>query len=117
MVPSTKISSALFDFAQPILDETDECTTKEQIEKSIEFVVGVWNAVVIDTLNKSNEYTNTIKNMARRPEDRELIERFIDRKNNMFSKDLRMIAEFKISYESGYLNIQAKGTIDNRLVN
>tara|TARA_R110001592_G_C12996404_1_gene735516 strand:- start:50 stop:403 length:354 start_codon:yes stop_codon:yes gene_type:complete len=117
MVLNTKISSALFDFVQPILDETDENTTKEQIEKGIEFVVGVWNAVVIDSLNKNNQYTNAIRHMASRPEDKALIERFIDRKNNKFSHDLRMIADFNINYEDGYLHIQAKGAIDDRLVN
>jgi hypothetical protein len=117
MIPNTKISSALFEFARPIIDEVDKNTTKEQIEKGIEVAVGVWNAVIYDAINKHTHYTSMMRNTISRPDVVVLFERFIDRKKVLFPNDLRMIADFKIEYEDGYLNIQAKGSVDKRLMN
>lgn len=45
-----------------------------------------------------------------------LLDTYVHRKNEYFFNDLRMISDFVVKFNNGYLNIEAKGTVDEKIL-
>jgi len=116
-VPEKKISATLWKFAEPLIKQIDERTTKEQIEKGMIMLVTIWNAATQDELNKNNEYLTKLRQSMKNAAALQLLDSYVSRKKYLFRNDLRMISDFGVTCKDGYLRIEAKGTVDKRILN
>ena len=61
--PSLKISQTFIDFVKPVMPPVDENTTEDQIRTLFELGFMVWNAVLLDSVNKNNFYKGYIEDL------------------------------------------------------
>jgi len=72
----------------------------------------VWNSVVFDTVNGGDQFVSMIeKATAVMPSGRQLLDQLIRRKKEAFGEDLRLIGEYKVTYENGDLHVWAEARI------
>jgi hypothetical protein len=104
-----KISEAFLEYSFPLLDELGPNATKEQVEKVLQITYTVWNAVVMDMANNNSEYVSLLrKSMKKDPITISIIEQFIERKNDLFSDDLRVIGNYSVKETNNEWRLRAE---------
>jgi hypothetical protein len=107
-----KISDTLVDFAQPMLELAPPDATAADIEQRLRIVVLLWNAVVIDEADPSQDFLSGIRRtvgQAPFPGVPSLIELLIERKQRDFADDRRLIGHFSVrSDPDGGFTIRAE---------
>ena len=56
MIHTIKISETILEFGKEVLMKFPKSHTKQDFEAAMEIVISVWNAVVVDDWNDSNEF-------------------------------------------------------------
>ena len=105
-----KISQALIELAQPLLQPVDEQTTEKQIKAAFQLAVTVWNAVAFDNRDPQNNYVEQMIARAN-PQTLPLLKLLIDRMKALFGRELCAISNYSVKYEDGDLNVHAEATI------
>ena len=105
-----KISQALIELAQPLLQQVDEQTTETQIKAAFQLAVTVWNAVAFDNRDPQNNYVEQMIARAN-PQTLPLLKMLIERMKGLFGKELFAISNYSVKYEDGDLNVHAEATI------
>jgi hypothetical protein len=107
--PDRKISETFLDFSSPFLDSFSEKVTKYQVEKVLQIAFTVWNAVVLDIVNGNIQYVTKLRELTKEdPTSTALIEQMINRKQDAFSDDHRMIGEYKLFRKNGEWRLWAE---------
>jgi hypothetical protein len=107
--PQRKISETFLDFSSPILDSLGQDVTKYKVEQVLKIAFTAWNAVVIDTVKGNSQYVAQLRQLTRDdPMSAALIEQMISRKKDMFSDDLRMIGEYRVTQKRGEWRLWAE---------
>lgn len=105
-----KISETFLRFAAPILSALPEEATPSEIERGLTLPWTVWNAVVFDHANGTDQYIKLLLGtLAHSPVAVALAEDLIDRKRRLFADDNRLIGEYRVTKPSpGELNLWAE---------
>ena len=104
-----KISKTFIDFAQPFISIVDKNTTEYQIKRGFEIAYTVWNAVVMDAVNRTDHYTTLLNQLTSDdPLASGLLKQMVVRKQMVFAEDLRLIGEYKVTYKNGNLHVWAE---------
>ena len=107
--PSLKISQTFIDFVKPVMPPIDENTTEDQIRTIFELGFMVWNAVLLDSVNKNDFHNEYIENLlSENPGFDMFIKPLIERRKTLFANDKRMIGDFTVTYKDGNLNVRAE---------
>jgi len=107
--PSLKISQTFIDFVKPVMPPVDENTTEDQIRTFFELGFMVWNAVLLDSVNKNNFYKGYIEDLlSQNPGFDMFIRPLIERRKTLFANDKRLIGNFTVIYKDGNLNVRAE---------
>ena len=107
--PSLKISQTFIDFVKSVMPPVDENATEEQIRTFFELGFMVWNAVLLDSVNKNNFYNEYIEELlSQNPGFDLFIRPLIERRKTLFANDKRMIGNFTVTYKDGNLNVRAE---------
>jgi hypothetical protein len=107
--PSLKISQTFIDFVKPLMPPIDENTTEEQIRTFFELGFTVWNAVLLDSVNKNDFYKKYLEELlSQNPGFDIFIKPLIERRKTLFANDKRMIGNFTVTYKDGNLNVRAE---------
>ena len=107
--PSLKISQTFIDFVKPVMPPVDENTTEEQIRTIFEIGFMVWNAVLLDSVNKNDFHNEYIVNLlSENPGFDMFIKPLIERRKTLFANDKRMIGDFTVTYKDGNINVRAE---------
>ena len=77
--------------------------TKQDFEAAMEIVISVWNAVVVDDWNDSNEFdTQLLKSQEKMPREIQIIvKRLFKRKKRKYGPDQRAVGEHWVKEENG----------------
>lgn len=87
----------------------DENTTEDQIRTFFELGFMVWNAVLLDSVNKNNFYKGYIEDLlSQNPGFDMFIRPLIERRKTLFANDKRLIGNFTVIYKDGNLNVRAE---------
>ena len=106
--PSLKISQTFIDFVKPVMPPIDENTTEDQIRTIFELGFMVWNAFLLDSVNK-------IENLlSKNPGFDMFIKPLIERRKTLFANDKRLIGDFTVTYKDGNLNVRAEARAPNK---
>ena len=107
--PSLKISQTFIDFVKPVMPPVDENTTEDQIRTLFELGFMVWNAVLLDSVNKNDFYKGYIEDLlSQNPGFDLFIRPLIERRKTLFANDKRLIGSFTVTYKDGNLNVRAE---------
>jgi len=107
--PSLKISQTFIDFVKSVMPPVDENTTEDQIRTFFELGFMVWNAVLLDSVNKNNFYKGYIEDLlSQNPGFDMFIRPLIERRKTLFANDKRLIGNFTVIYKDGNLNVRAE---------
>ena len=113
--PKRDISETLIDFTKPILELLDREVPYNTFEKVFQIAVTVWNAVVLDHLNITSQYTDKLESTVQNtdmPLMETLVHELIERKRNQFAQDLRIIGECQASLNAaGELEVKAEARV------
>ena len=113
--PSLKISQTFIDFVKPVMPPIDENTTEDQIRTIFELGFMVWNAVLLDSVNKNDFHNEYIENLlSENPGFDMFIKPLIERRKTLFANDKRMIGNFTVTYKDGNLNVRAEARAPNK---
>ncbi|MDP6766176.1 MAG: hypothetical protein QF691_09055 [SAR324 cluster bacterium] len=104
-----KISAALIELTQPLLQQVDEQTTERQIDSAFLLAVTVWNAVVFDKRDPKNDYVKQMIGRAN-PQTLPLLKMLIERMNTIFGEEVCAISNYRVKYQDGELNVHAEAT-------
>lgn len=107
--PNRKISETFFAFAAPLLEAAGVKATRRDVEEALRIAFIVWNSVVYDAVNGNSQCVTRIRQLtANDPESSALTELMITRKKTMFSDDLRVIGEYKLTKMPGEWHLWAE---------
>ena len=90
-----KISQALIELAQPLLQPVDEQTTEKQIQAAFQLAVTVWNAVAFDNRDPQNNYVEQMIARAN-PQTLPLLKMLIERMKALFGEELCAISNYSV---------------------
>ena len=95
MIPTVKMSHTILEFGKGLINELPSEHSKAELEAALSLIIAVWNAVVIDSNNKNNEFEhNLLQTLKNEPKKFQLIvKRLIKRKKNKFNHDPRLAGE------------------------
>ena len=112
---SLKISQTFIDFVKPVMPPIDENTTEDQIRTIFELGFMVWNAFLLDSVNKNDFHNEYIENLlSENPGFDMFIKPLIERRKTLFANDKRMIGNFTVTYKDGNLNVRAEARAPNK---
>lgn len=107
--PHRKISETFLEFSAPLLESLGKDVTKYKAEQVLKIAFTAWNAVVIDTVKGNSQYVGKLRELTMDdPMSAALIEQMISRKQDMFSGDLRMIGEYRVTQKRGEWRLWAE---------
>ena len=113
--PSLKISQTFIDFVKPVMPAIDENTTEDQIRTIFELGFMVWNAVLLDSVNKNDLHNRYLEELlSKNPGFDMFIRPLIERRKTLFANDKRMIGNFTVTYKDGNLNVRAEARAPNK---
>lgn len=101
MIPNTKISQTLSDFASSMVNQLPHDYTKQELETVMSFVITVWNAVTVDSWEKNTQQEKAV--LEALGTEREALlaaKRLIKRKKTKFGHDLRAVGDHWVREES-----------------
>lgn len=117
MIPEQKISAALLDYAQPLIDLMGDNVTPMELQKHIDYAVMVWNACVFDQWAGTSENAEAFRRQIaplREAGPMAMLEMMIERKLQHFRGDPRFIGRATLVDRSGGTVLQAEARIDDR---
>jgi len=101
MIPNTKISQTLSDFASSMVNQLPHDYSKQELETVMSFVITVWNAVTVDAWEKNTQQEKAVLNALGTERDAWLAaKRLIKRKKTKFGHDLRAVGDHWVREES-----------------
>ncbi|MFT6271026.1 MAG: hypothetical protein ACJAVV_003866 [Alphaproteobacteria bacterium] len=101
MIPNTKISQTLSDFASSMVNQLPHDYTKQELETVMSFVITVWNAVTVDAWEKSTQQEKAVLDALGTEREALLAaKRLIKRKKTKFGQDLRAVGDHWVREES-----------------
>lgn len=114
MIPNTKISQVLLEFANPLLVQLPEGYTKEEFDAVIRFVITVWNAVVMDGWGEGNRFEKELLAiMEGAPKEIQVdVKRLIKRKKKKFALDPRAVGNHWIREQNGEFIFGCEARLD-----
>lgn len=99
--PSRKISETFLDYASPLLDPLG-LPTKEQMEQALKIAFTVWNSAVYDAVSGESHHLAQVRELAAvNPIVAALIESMIQRKQELFADDERLVGKFTFVKSEG----------------
>lgn len=105
---SSKISEALLNYIEPLLEVLGDEPEKAELEQTVLIGITVWNSCVLDTVDGSQGYVAQIReNTANDSESQSLMEFLINRKHSEFADDLRIISDPEVVWRNGEWRIRA----------
>lgn len=96
---TNKLSDVLIEFARPMLEH---CHSYEQEKKAIGLLILVWNAAIIPEM-PSEELAGMLGDLIGRDDPElmqdmdEIIHDYIDRKNQLFADDKRLVESYNLT--------------------
>ena len=113
--PNRKISETFFAFTAPLLEAAGAKATKKQVEEALQIAFTAWNSVVYDTVSGKTHWVTRIRELtAKDPESSALMEMMISRKKTMFTDDLRVIGEYRLTKRPGEWHLWAEAREPSR---
>ena len=114
MIPNTKISQTILEFGKDIILGLPENASKEEFEATMRVIVSAWNAVVIDSWNKSTEFEESLmKTLEGSPKEMIVImKRLIKRKKKKFKSDLRGVGKYWVKEKNGEFVFGCEARVD-----
>jgi hypothetical protein len=104
-----KISETFLDFSSPLLDALGENASKYQVEQVLKIAFTVWNAAVLDTVKGNTQFVNQLmESTSEDPMSATLIMQMINRKQDVFSCDHRLIGEYWLTKKKGEWRLRAE---------
>ncbi len=103
MIPTVKMSHTILEFGKGLINELTDDHTKVELESALSLIITAWNAVVIDSNNKNNEFEhNLLQALENEPKEFQLIvKRLIKRKKIKFNHDPRLVGENWVKESNG----------------
>ncbi len=117
MISEQKISAALLDYAEPLIDLMGEDGKSEALQKHIDFAVVVWNACVLDQWAGTSEKAEAFRRQVAQLGEagpKAILEMMIKRKLQHFRADPRLIGRAALVDRNGETVLQAEARIDDR---
>ncbi len=114
MIPNTKISQTILEFGKDIILGLPENASKDDFEAAMRVVVSAWNAVVIDSWNKSSEFEESLmKTLEGAPKEMIVImKRLIKRKKKKFIADPRGVGKYWVKEKNGEFVFGCEARVD-----
>ncbi len=111
--PFRKMSEVLLDFAEPLLDGSEDDTLYESI---IGFAAICWNISLLDEKDQPWLMKKTVDELARvsklpRFKAEDLVRMLLERKRTLFADDNRMVADFRFFEEKGEQRLMVMSTL------
>lgn len=117
MIPNTKISHTILEFGKSIILQLPDGHSKEEFEAAISIVVVAWNAVVMDTWNKTDKFERELLGrLEEGPKQAKIeVKRLIKRKKTKFSTDFRAVGNHWVREQDGeyIFGCEARGNVEN----
>lgn len=117
MIPNTKISHTILEFGKSITLQLPDGHSKEEFEAAISIVIVAWNAVVIDTWNKTDKFERELmERLEEGPKQAKIeVKRLIKRKKTTFSTDLRTVGNHWVREQEGeyIFGCEARGNVEH----
>ena len=103
MIPTVKMSHTILEFGKGLINELPDDHSKAELEAALSLIIAAWNAVVIDSNNKNNEFEhNLLQTLKNEPKEFQLIvKRLIKRKKSKFNHDPRLAGENWVKESDG----------------
>jgi hypothetical protein len=110
------MAAVLAEFAAPLFLHVDESTNRETLLEGLRLLVTIWNAVVVDAWGKGTDHIAQLEAVASEgdalPELSSTVEFFVQRKRELFSSDLRAVAEFDLTEDTpGKFSVHASARL------
>lgn len=114
MLPTKKISLALIEFAEPLINELPPGYSKKDLETILRLAVCVWNSCVLDQWHKTNEHVAAVRKQIAKGQGLEVvvIEALITRKIQLFGDDNRAINNESVVVKNGEFVVRAQARMD-----
>ena len=96
MIPNTKISQTILEFGDSLISTLPEDHSKEEFEATIQIVIMVWNAVVMDAWDKGLSFeADLLALMENEPKfAKNEIKQLLKRKKTKYADDPRSVGKF-----------------------
>ena len=110
------MAAVLADFTAPLFAHVDESTNRETLLEGLGLLVTIWNAVAVDAWGKGTDHVAQLQAAASEgdaaPELSSTVEFFVQRKRELFSTDLRAVAEFDLTEDTpGSFSVHASARL------
>jgi len=114
MIPNTKISQTILEFGNPVIIQLPTDHTKYDFEEVIRIVVAAWNAVVIDSWDKSDKLEKQLLVAVETASKKATmdIKRLIKRKKKKYATDLRAVGNHWIREQNGEFFFGCEARLD-----
>ena len=106
--PNRKISETFLEFSLPLLEAIGPAATKNQVEKVLQITYSVWNSLVLDTVRGGEKNISLLRETVEGDQmASSMIEQLISRKMELYTADLRLIGEYKVTQKKGEWRLRA----------
>jgi DNA-binding HxlR family transcriptional regulator len=106
--PNRKISETFLEFSLPLLEAIGPAATKNQVEKVLQITYSVWNSLVLDTVRGGEKNISLLRETVEGDQmASSMIEQLISRKMELYTDDLRLIGEYKVTQKKGEWRLRA----------
>lgn len=115
MIPTTKISLTLLEYAEPLINELEDDYSKSELENVLRIATCVWNACVIDQWHNTDKNVEDLKEHISKSGDfipAVIVDALIQRKRQSFGGDLRAITNECVVVKNGEFVVRAEARID-----
>jgi hypothetical protein len=115
MISTKKISLTLLEYAAPLVNDLGDNYSQSELQRTLWFVTGIWNACVLDQWKNTTEHTEAIRQQmlkANNPVMSALVEELISRKQQLFGNDPRAITNECVTVKNGDFIVRAEARLD-----
>ena len=104
-----KISETFLDFASPLVGMMPDDASTASIQRVLKIACAVWNAMIFEDVKGNDHYMVWIRElMAKDPVLDVLATELISRKRTLFSDDIRLIGDYRVTRKHGELTLWAE---------
>ena len=104
-----KISETFLDFASPLVEMMPDDASTASIQRVLKIACAVWNAMIFEDVKGDDHYMLRLRElMANDPVLDVLATELIGRKRAIFSDDIRLIGDYRVTRKHGELRLWAE---------